>query len=156
MALLFFFFLIFHNMQLKPKKLSAGRKTPPPHPAPQAPASGQKTRRGIEGEEDPAAAGIERFFSLKGPFRAQARASANGWTFRFLESFFCFLGFISHVIQLTPQQQSAEPRNSAGAEALAVARRPFLSFCIPHLIQLIPHKLSAERNGAGAGARVNL
>jgi len=26
----------------------------------------------------------------------------------------------SHVIQLTPQQQSAEPRNSAGAEALAV------------------------------------
>jgi len=31
---------------------------------------------------------------------------------------------ISHVIQITPQQQSAEPRNSAGAEALAVARRP--------------------------------
>jgi len=32
--------------------------------------------------------------------------------------------FISHVIQLTPQQQSAEPRNSAGDEALAPARRP--------------------------------
>jgi len=31
---------------------------------------------------------------------------------------------ISHIIQLTPQQQSAEPRNSASAEALAVARRP--------------------------------
>ena len=31
---------------------------------------------------------------------------------------------ISHIIQLTPQQQSAEPRNSVGAEALAVARRP--------------------------------
>jgi len=31
---------------------------------------------------------------------------------------------ISHIIQLTPQQQSAELRNSAGAEALAVARRP--------------------------------
>jgi len=29
-------------------------------------SSGQKTERGIEGE-DPAAAGIERFFSLKGP-----------------------------------------------------------------------------------------
>jgi len=35
-------------------------------------------------------------------------------------SLFC----ISHIFQLTPQQQSAEPRNSAGAEALAVARRP--------------------------------
>ena len=33
-----------------------------------------------------------------------------------------FLGNISHIIQLTPQQQSAETRNSAGAEALAVAR----------------------------------
>jgi len=32
--------------------------------------------------------------------------------------------FISHIIQLTPHQQSAEPKNSAGAEALAVARRP--------------------------------
>jgi len=32
--------------------------------------------------------------------------------------------FISHIKQLTPQQQSAEPRNSAGAEALAVAKRP--------------------------------
>jgi len=32
--------------------------------------------------------------------------------------------FISRSIQLTPQQHSAEPRNSAGAEALAVARRP--------------------------------
>jgi len=31
---------------------------------------------------------------------------------------------ISHIIQLTPQQQSALPRNSAGAEALAVAIRP--------------------------------
>jgi len=29
-------------------------------------SSGQKTKRGIEGE-DPAAAGIERFFSLQGP-----------------------------------------------------------------------------------------
>jgi len=28
------------------------------------------------------------------------------------------------MIQLTPQQQSADPRNSAGAEALAVVRRP--------------------------------
>jgi len=30
-------------------------------------SSGYKTKIGIEGEEDPAAAGIERFFSLKGP-----------------------------------------------------------------------------------------
>jgi len=37
--------------------------------------------------------------------------------------FFIFV-YLSHVLQLTPQQQSAEPRNSAGAEALAVARRP--------------------------------
>ena len=37
--------------------------------------------------------------------------------------YFYFL-YVSHIIQLTPQQQSAEPRNSAGAEALAVARRP--------------------------------
>jgi len=32
--------------------------------------------------------------------------------------------FISHIIQLKSHQQSAESRNSAGAEALAVARRP--------------------------------
>jgi len=38
--------------------------------------------------------------------------------------FTMFCLFISRVIQLTPQQQSAEPRNSASAEALAVARRP--------------------------------
>jgi len=31
---------------------------------------------------------------------------------------------ISHIIQLTPQELSAEPRNSASAEALAVVRRP--------------------------------
>jgi len=37
---------------------------------------------------------------------------------------YIFYFFISLDIQLTPQQQSAEPRNSAGAEALAVARRP--------------------------------
>jgi len=37
---------------------------------------------------------------------------------------FCFVLYISHTIQLTPQQLSAEPRNSASAEALAVARRP--------------------------------
>jgi len=37
---------------------------------------------------------------------------------------FRFLLFISRIIQLTPKQQSAESRNSAGAEALAVARRP--------------------------------
>ena len=36
---------------------------------------------------------------------------------------FLFL-YLSHILQLTPQQQGAEPRNSAGAEALAVARRP--------------------------------
>jgi len=35
----------------------------------------------------------------------------------------CFLS-ISHIIQLTPQELSVEPRNSASAEALAVARRP--------------------------------
>ena len=35
-----------------------------------------------------------------------------------------FFIIISHIIQLTPQQQSAEPRNGAGAEALAAARRP--------------------------------
>jgi len=35
-----------------------------------------------------------------------------------------FFYFFSHIIQLTPQQQSAESGNSAGAEALAVARRP--------------------------------
>jgi len=35
-------------------------------PAPKAPARGQKTRGGIEGE-DSAAAGIESFLSLKGP-----------------------------------------------------------------------------------------
>jgi len=37
---------------------------------------------------------------------------------------FFFFFFISRILQLTPRQQSAEPRNSAGAEALAVARRP--------------------------------
>jgi len=34
--------------------------------------------------------------------------------------YFC----ISHIIQLTPPELSAEPKNSASAEALAVARRP--------------------------------
>jgi len=53
-----------------------------------------------------------------------------------------FLG-ISHIIQLAPQELSAEPRNSASAEALAVARRPsfFLTY---HIIQLTPQQLSAE------------
>jgi len=38
---------------------------------------------------------------------------------------FClFFLYISHIIQLTPQELSAEPKNSASAEALAVARRP--------------------------------
>ena len=32
--------------------------------------------------------------------------------------FFSFLSCISHIIPFTPQQQSAEPRNSASAEAL--------------------------------------
>jgi len=31
---------------------------------------------------------------------------------------------VSHIIQLTPQEQSAEPNNIASAEALTVARRP--------------------------------
>jgi len=35
-----------------------------------------------------------------------------------------FCWYLSHITRLTPQHQSAEPRNSAGAEALAVARRP--------------------------------
>jgi len=35
-----------------------------------------------------------------------------------------FFIFLSHIMQLTPQEQSAESRNIAGAEALAVARRP--------------------------------
>ena len=39
--------------------------------------------------------------------------------------FFVFLClYLSHIIQLTSQQQGAEPRNGAGAEALVVARRP--------------------------------
>jgi len=59
----FFFFLILHNIQLTPQKLSTGRKNLPGTPGA---SSGQKTKRGIEGE-DPAAAGIERLFSLKGP-----------------------------------------------------------------------------------------
>jgi len=37
--------------------------------------------------------------------------------------FLCSL-FISHIIQLTPQELSAEPKNSASAEMLTVARRP--------------------------------
>jgi len=37
---------------------------------------------------------------------------------------FFVLLYISHIIQLTPQELSAEPRNSASAEALPVARRP--------------------------------
>jgi len=48
-----------------------------------------------------------------------------------------FFFLISHFIQLTPKQQSAEPRNSAGAEALAVARRPY--------------EASRENNPAAAG-----
>ena len=37
---------------------------------------------------------------------------------------YTYILYISHIIQLTPQELSAQPRNSASAEALAVARRP--------------------------------
>ena len=37
---------------------------------------------------------------------------------------FVFCLCISHSIQLTRQELSAEPKNSASAEALTVARRP--------------------------------
>ena len=47
--------------------------------------------------------------------------------------------YISHVIQLTPQEQSAEPKDSASAEALTVARRP--------------KEASREKTRAAAGIR---
>jgi len=57
---------------------------------------------------------------------AGAEAQASGQkTGRGIDGdFFIFFSYISHIILLTPQQQSAEPRNSASAETLAVARRP--------------------------------
>jgi len=54
----FFFFFFGHIIQLTPQKLSAERKN---GAGAEAPASGQAIRRGIEGGENPAAAGIEFF-----------------------------------------------------------------------------------------------
>jgi len=65
-------------------------------------------------EKDPAAASIRKFFSLEQ--RVEKRYIGPRRSF--------FLSLCSHIIQLTPQQQSAELRNSASAEELAVARRP--------------------------------
>jgi len=53
---------IAHIILLTPEQQSAAEKQCQRRSA----SSGQKTKRGIEGV-DPAAAGIERFFSLKGP-----------------------------------------------------------------------------------------
>ena len=117
-------------------------------------SSGQKTKRGIGGE-DPATAGIERFlffwFSTffyvhleEWPHHScvvhQGEPELNSadtftrsldphnphtvWRFLCCFTVMFFTLCISHIVQLTPQQQSAESRNSAGAEALAVARRP--------------------------------
>jgi len=59
---------------------------------------------------------------------------------------FCFyFWYISHIIQLTPQQQSAEPRNSAGAEALAVARRPEVASFFGTSSYHTTHTTRAER-----------
>ena len=66
--------------------------------------------------------------------------------------FVCVCVCISHIIQLTPQQQSAEPRNSAGAEALAVGRRPKEAsreknrpcFRIAHVTDFLPQILAAS------------
>jgi len=57
-------------------------------------------------DENPAASGIVRF-RLPGK-----------------SSILCVCVCISHIIQLTPQERSAEPKNIASAEALTVARRP--------------------------------
>jgi len=46
-ASIVFVYFISHSIQLIPQELSAGRKNPP---APQAPASGQKTEGCIKGE----------------------------------------------------------------------------------------------------------
>jgi len=73
----------------------------------------------------------------KWQYRVKPKLQRTLWRSRSpVDILFLFL-FISHVIQLTPQQQSAEPRNSAGAEALAVARRP--------------KEASREKNPATAG-----
>ena len=54
--------------------------------------------------------------------REIGRRNRTGATFS-LPRFLFFL-YISHIIQLTPRKLSAGPRNSASAEALAVAKRP--------------------------------
>jgi len=67
-------------------------------------------------------------------------AGLSGWCASLLgiKNCLCLIFFfISHVLQLTPQQQSAEPGNGAGAEALAVARRQ--------------EEASRENNPAAAG-----
>jgi len=55
------------------------------------------------------------------PSTRNSTVSAGGGAYEYY--IYIFL-FFSHIRQLAPQQQSAEPRNIAGVEALAVARRP--------------------------------
>ena len=62
------FLCISHTIQLTPQQQSA---EPRNSASAEAPARGQKAKRGIEGV-DPTAAGIERFFSLKCPRREKS------------------------------------------------------------------------------------
>jgi len=58
-------------------------------------------------------------------WQGQRRLHGTGADYYYSSSYsICMFLYISHIIQLTPQKLSAEPRNSASAETLAVARRP--------------------------------
>jgi len=98
---------ISHIIQLIPQKLSAEPRNSASAEA-LAVARNQKTNEGIEGE-DPAAAGIERFYSLKGPreennvrefFLCGQRVSAcSGSRFGFIEDLHLFVCI--HLYRLT-------------------------------------------------------
>jgi len=62
-------------IQRTPQKLSAGRKNHPGAPGADVWPEDQKRHRGRR--KDPAAAGIERFFSLKGPRRERSSESSS-------------------------------------------------------------------------------
>jgi len=63
-------------------------------------------------------------------------------------SIYSFVLYISHIIPLKPQQQSAEPRNSASAEKLAV-----MSYILRASSRCTPRRPRSARAGGGGVTR---
>jgi len=115
---IYIYMLTLHIIQLTPKKLSAELQNCPRVTwAPDIPRRQRRQRVASR----PTVASKEK---TRPP---PVSGGSSPWVF---VVFFVVFWVILHNIQLTAQQQSAEPRNSAGAEALAAARRPKGFFCV--------------------------